>query len=143
MQQDDELQGWSKNIQLMQNKLLRFLNGTVISDKVNTNSILNNLNLLSVNQMNAQAKLNEAWKINNITEYPIKWELKHTDENERQTRATSANNIPEKAKSKLTQSSLNNDAKKLWNKAPGSIKLCINIKTAEKAIKTFVKTLPM
>ena len=60
----------------MQNKLLRFLNGTNVSDKVNTTDILNKLNLLSVSQMNAQSKLTEAWKINNITNYPTKWDLK-------------------------------------------------------------------
>ena len=48
-------------------------------------------------------------------------ELKTTADDERLTRANAANNIPETAKSKLTQSSFNKDAKKLWNKAPQNI----------------------
>ena len=34
--------------------------------------------MLSVNQMNAQIKITEAWKINNIKDYPTKWEHKIT-----------------------------------------------------------------
>ena len=51
--------------------------------------------------------------------------------------------IPEVAKSKATQSAYNNDAKKLWNKAPNSIKESTSIHMAKKAIKTFVKSLPI
>ena len=70
-------------------------------------------------------------------------ELKTTADDERLTRANAANNIPETAKSKLTQSSFNKDAKKLWNKAPQNIKMCHSIQTAKKAIKSFVKSLPL
>ena len=59
----------------MQNKLTRFLNGSFVKDKISTKSILNNLNMLSVNQMNAQIKLSEAWKVTNVPDYPTKWEL--------------------------------------------------------------------
>ena len=142
LQNEDETPSWLKDIQLMQNKMLRFLNGTQISDKISTKSILTNLNMLSVNQMNAQSKLNEAWKINNVKDYPTKWELKSPADDERQTRAISTLNIPETAKSRLTQSGYNNDAKKLWNKAPNSIKHSTSIQMAKKAIKTFVKQIP-
>ena len=97
--------------------------------------------MLSVN-LNAQSKLNEAWKINNVKDYPTKWELKSPAEDERQTRAISTLNIPETAKSRLTQSGYNNDEKKLWNKAPNSIKNSTLIQMAKKAIKTFVKQIP-
>ena len=70
-------------------------------------------------------------------------ELKTTADDERLTRANAANNIPETAKSKLTQSSFNNDEKKLWNKAPQNIKMCNSIQMTKKAIKTFVKSLPL
>ena len=51
--------------------------------------------------------------------------------------------IPETAKSKTTQSSFNNDAKKLWNKIPQNIKDCPSLYMAKKAIRQFVKTLPV
>ena len=127
----------------MQNKLTRFLNGTFIKDKISTKNILNNLNMLSVNQMSAQIKLTEAWKITNIPNYPTKWELKTIAEDERSTRATAANHIPESAKSKITQATYNNDAKRLWNKVPQIIKTSTSIQVAKKNIKTCVKTLPI
>ena len=71
-----------------------FLNGTQIKDKSSTKSILDSLNMLSFNQMNAQIKLTEAWKISNIPNYPTKWELKTTQEDERTTRATSFQKQP-------------------------------------------------
>ena len=143
LSEEDETQSWLKNVQLMQNKLTRFLNGSFVKDKISTKSILNNLNMLSVNQMNAQIKLSEAWKVTNVPDYPTKWELKTTADDERLTRATGANHIPETAKSNLTQASFNNDAKRLWNKAPLSIKNSTTIQMAKKNIKTFVKSLPI
>ena len=95
--------------------MTRFLNGSLIKDKISTKIILNNLNLLSVNQMNAQIKLTEGWKISNVENYPTKWALKTTAEDERSTRATSANKIPEVAKSKGTKSAYNNDATRTPN----------------------------
>ena len=99
--------------------------------------------MLSINQMNAQIKLTEGWKISNIPNYPTKWAKKSTAEDERQTRSTSSNHIPESAKSTKTQAGFNNDAKKLWNKAPQDIKDCSSLQMAKKAIKTFVKQLPI
>ena len=52
--------------------MLRFLNESKISDKISTKSILDKHNLLSVNQLNAQKKLGDMWKANNIENYPIK-----------------------------------------------------------------------
>ena len=98
--------------------------------------------MLSINQMNAQIKITEGWKINNIEDYPTKWELKTIAEDERSTRANSEMKIPETAKSKTTQSSFNNDAKKLRNKIPQNIKDCSSLYMAKKAISQFVKTLP-
>ena len=45
-------------IQKFQNKLLQVLNGSRISDKISTNSMLVNFKMLTVNQLNAQIKLN-------------------------------------------------------------------------------------
>ena len=59
-------------VQKMQNKLLRLLNGVRLSDRINTKTLLQNKRMLSVNQMNAQCKLLEIWKSLNITDYPFK-----------------------------------------------------------------------
>ena len=47
-----------EKIQLIQNKMARLLEKTKISEHKTTKSIVNNINMLSVNQMNAQIKLN-------------------------------------------------------------------------------------
>ena len=49
-------------LQKSQNKLLRFLNNSRISDKISTKSMLEKHNMLAVNQINAQIKLTEMWK---------------------------------------------------------------------------------
>ena len=58
-------------IQKCQNKLLRILNGTRISEKISTKSMLVKFKMLSVNQMMAQIKLIEMWKTTHVANYPI------------------------------------------------------------------------
>ena len=55
-------------------KKLRVLNGQKckVSDKINTKTMLEAKKLLSINQTNAQIKLIELWKANDVTDYPIK-----------------------------------------------------------------------
>ena len=52
-----------KEIQLIQNKLLRSLNGSSFKDMISTESLLTKYGMLSVNQLNAQVKLLEMWMI--------------------------------------------------------------------------------
>ena len=60
-----------KELQKTQNKLLRFLNKSKISDKVSTDSILKKLNMCSVNQLNAKTKLTEMWKSVNLPNHNL------------------------------------------------------------------------
>ena len=50
-----------KSIQLIQNKMLRFINGMKLLDKISTKTLLERSKMLSVNQLNAQIKLVEVW----------------------------------------------------------------------------------
>ena len=63
-------------------------------------------------------------------------------EGERTARATQANIIPETAKTRMSQATYDNDAKKLWNKAPLNIKHSKSLKSAKKK-REYVKTLPI
>ena len=63
-----------KSLQLTQNKLLRTLNWTKISDKISTQCMLNTFQLLSVNQLAAEIKLIETWKSINLEYNPIQLE---------------------------------------------------------------------
>ena len=49
-------------LQLIQNKLARALNNVKLSDHCTTKSLLANLDMQSVNQLNAQIKITEIWK---------------------------------------------------------------------------------
>ena len=57
----DTTDGVMKELQKTQNKLLHFLNKSSLKDKIKTKVILQNINMLSVNQINAQIKLTKAW----------------------------------------------------------------------------------
>ena len=47
------------SIHLVQTKLVRFLNGIKISDRISTKMLMKNINMLSANQINEQIKLLE------------------------------------------------------------------------------------
>ena len=64
----------TKTLQLTQNRLLRALNKTCVSDKVSAEFMLNKFNLLSVNQLAAEIKLNEVWKSFFVDGCPINLE---------------------------------------------------------------------
>ena len=55
----DTAQGDLVAIQKAQNKVLRLINGCKLVDKISTQKLLKNVNMLSVNQLNAQIKISE------------------------------------------------------------------------------------
>ena len=127
----------------VQNKLFRILNNTTINDKIRTKNIAQDLNMLSTNQINAQIKLTEVWKILNVENYPQMGIQKPNSEGPMLSRAASRGDLLVKGKTELRQSSFINDAAKIWNSAPLNIKLCKTISSEKTAIKKFVKTLPI
>ncbi len=50
-----------KAIQVVQNNLMRSLNGSKVKDMISTSSLLTKFGMLSLNQLNAQVKLVEIW----------------------------------------------------------------------------------
>ncbi len=55
--------------QRSQNKMLRILDGALVSERKSTKTPLDNQNMLSVNQIAAQIKLTEMWKASNDPQY--------------------------------------------------------------------------
>ena len=132
-----------KAIQLVQNKLLRSLNGTKISDKVSTASLLEKYNMLSINQLNAKAKLLEIWKALNLTNYPLQIRKQSTAHNGATTRADSQQRPLDVGRSTLTKKTFISDAIKTWNNASEKVKSCLTQYQAKKEIKKFVRLLPI
>ena len=60
-----------------------------------------------------------------------------------QTRSGSSLNLIETRVSVVSSKTFINDAKKLWNMAPESIKNCVTLASAKKAIKIYIKTSPV
>ena len=130
-------------IQLVQNKLLRLLNKSQVKDRISTVSMLEKFGILSVNQLNAQVKLLEMWKSQNIADYPLKVEKQEIKENKRTTRASAQGKLIEIGRSTTTKSSSTSDAIRIWNMAPKDIIDSLTVSQAKERIKAYAKTLPV
>ena len=130
-------------LQVVQNNLMRMLNGSKIKDKIPISVLLEKFKLLSVNQLNAQVKLLEMWKVTYVEGYPLKVVHQNVKESGMSTRADIKKRPCEIGMKILTRKTCISDAIKIWNKAPESITYCVSLYTAKKEIKKFVKSLPI
>ena len=127
-------------IKVVFNRMLRILCGTAKQDKVSVKSMLDRLGWLSINQLAAEIRLIEVWKGLNLNNG-----LSDLFEKvEGSTRAASENRIQVKGlNSKLKDNSFHYPSVKLWNMAPVTDSDVKKEVSARKAIRQFVKTLPM
>ena len=132
-----------KDLQMSQNKMLRLLNNSRISDKISTSSLLTKFNMMSVNQINAQMKLSEMWKAVRDNDHPFNLEKKLAGPEVRSMRSITNGTLPVSSFSELSKNTFINDGVKAWNLAPISIKECNTFASAKIAIKKFVKTIPI
>ena len=136
------MNGLFKKIQVTQNKFARFLAGTSLLDKMRTDKIFEDLKFLSVNQINAQIKLQEVWKSKNLKNYPLKWsnDPKRVDS---RTRSVQTESLMVMGNGQKMLSTFHSDSARIWNHSPDQIKNCKTLFAAKKAIKQFVMTLPI
>ena len=129
--------------QMAQNKMLRMLNGSSKKEHITTKSLLEKFNLPSVNQLAAEIKITEAWKIMNVPDYPITLNLNNPsrDVGDRTVRESTIRHWKEHAKYKNSRESFNIDTAKLWNQVHSDIKNADNINIAKSRIKKFCRTL--
>ena len=130
-------------VQVSQNKMMRMLNGSTKKDHITSKSLLEKFNLPSVNQLAAEIKLIEAWKIMNVPDYPITLDLNNPsrDTGDRMVRESTTRQWKENAKFKNSRESFCIDTGKLWNKVHLDIKNAENINIAKSKIKKFCRTL--
>ena len=143
LSEEDPINNDIKAIQMVQNKMARLLNGKTLKDKIPTKTLLENVKLLSVNQINAKIKLQEIWKILNVKGYPIKIKLNNIQDNQVATRAMIKRTPMEQSNTNLLSKTCISDAIKIWNQAPMSIKTCSSLYSLKNSIKDYVKTLPI
>ena len=117
---------------MVQNKLARFLNNAKISDRKTTKSLLANLNMLSVNQLNGQIKLSVIWKAVHLENYPVKVSGYELTKKDRISRSIVSGKLKDYGKSELVKSSFKSDGIRLWNNCPDKITKCNSLFTAKK-----------
>ena len=116
-----------EDLQKCQNKLLRALNGSRISDQISNNSMLVKFKILSVNQMNAQIKLTEMWKSIHIVNYPIKTELIVDYTEGTNTRSRNSGLLKEEKVTVKSQRTYTNDAIHLESSTKFHKRLCVHL----------------
>ena len=129
-------------LQKMQNQVLRLLNNVSLKDKIRSSVLAQKIGYLSVNQINAQIKLTEFWKITNVDNYPLMPKEAPISISQRSCRSKSNGKLHEINGSEELKSTFINDGTKLWNLAPEAIKGCKSLQKAKLEIKKFSKTLP-
>ena len=116
--------------------------GISLLDKINTDKIFKDTKLLSINQINAQIKLQEVWKAQCNKKYPTQWEANPKLVDAR-TRSVQKDELIVVGKGMKLRSTLYSDAASLWNEAPEIIKNCKTLYSAKKEIKKYITTLPI
>ena len=134
-----------KGMQIAQNKLLRLLDNSHISERKSTSVLLCSNGMLSVNQLAASIKLTEVWKFINVENSPLRLEPNTTGkpESDRTLRTSSCRLWNQDDCSKAEKESFCRNAVKIWNAAPLQIKTSLTLESAKKAIKMHCKTLPV
>ena len=141
--EDDPKNAELQAIQKIQNKLARMMNNCKITDRISSATLLQQLGMLSVNQLNAQIKLSEMWKAANLPNYPTKFKSQESVQGYTSTRACTNGRLLEEGQKPLTLKTFKSDASRLWNNAPVEIKACSTLASAKREIKKFVKLLPV
>jgi hypothetical protein len=72
--------------------------------------LLERTNALSVNQINAQIKIQEIWKPINIKDYPVSVQKHSVQDSMTSTRTCTSGKLKESGKNVITQKTCKNDA---------------------------------
>ncbi len=97
-------------VQRSQNKMLRIIDGTLVSDRKSTKTLLDKQNMLSVNQITAKIKLTEMQKASIDPQYPIKMKTRERQENAIETRSVTQGDLTEVGRSTRAKKSFICDA---------------------------------
>ena len=98
-----------KDLQVSQNKMLRLLYNSRISDRISTVSLLAKFNMMSVNQINAQIKLSEMWEAVNDEDHPFNLVKRESGPDVRSMRSISNEMLPVESFTELSKRTLIND----------------------------------
>ena len=137
--EDCPISGSITDLKKVFNDCLRLLEGKVISDQVSIKSMLDDLGLLSVNQLAAETRLLEAWKTVHQEDYCMKDILKLRHKGSYNTRSSNVDFLDTGVDDVYGSAGFVNTTAKLWNKSPNSVKDVPTLCIAKREIRNFVK----
>ena len=105
--------------------------------------MLDKLEWLSLNQMSSEIRLIEVWKGLNVDNYCMNDIFEKAESNQGRTRSAGLNKLKNCFKTKIRENSFAYPSIQLWNAAPSEVTTADTEAKARKAIKLFVKTLPI
>ena len=131
-----------RGIKVIYNDLLRLLCNSRRENRKPTKEMLDHVGWLSLNQMSCEIRLIEVWKSLNIDNYCLS-ELFEKVKSNRATRTQNKIRLKTGFSSRLRESSFQYPSVQVWNAAPSSVTNATSESQARKAIREFVKTLPI
>ena len=143
MDQEAPVHSSIQKIQVVFNDCLRLLTNNKREDRIKIEDMLNSLGWLSINQLSAETRLIEAWKIAHNQDYCLNETIKKKEKNVYSTRSNNHTIFNPGKECKLSKNSFAGPTAKIWNKAPADVKSASNLIKARRAIRHFVKTLPI
>ena len=129
----------SKDLQIAQNKVLRVLTKTSLKQRVPTRDMLEMTNMMSINQMTAQARLLETWKAINVQCSPLLELFQQKVSSALETRSARRGDLVQYGAS----NSFQNQASKLWNWVDEEMKSAKSFSEAQRLSKVYAKKLPI
>ena len=105
--------------------------------------MLTQLGWLSINQLASEIRLLEVWKGLNQENYCLNQLFEKSESNNGITRWAGLNKLKTGFKSKIRENSFVYSSVQLWNSAPPEITTETKETRARKAIRSYVKTLPI
>ena len=132
-----------EGIKVAFNDMLRLLCGVKKSDRMSIKAMLEKLNWLSINQLAAEVRLCVVWKAVHDCECSLSHLFPKFESSTLPTRAMNTQRLKNCVKTTLRENSFKYPSVVLWNLAPENVTTAENEKKAKKAIRAFVKTLPL
>ena len=117
--------------------------GVKKSDRISIKAMLDKLGWLSINQLAAEVRLFEVWKAVHGCDYSLSDLFSKFESSTLPTRAVKTQRLKNCVKTTLRENSFKYPSVVLWILAPENVTTAENDKKAKKAIRTFVKTLPL
>ena len=132
-----------QGIRVAYHNLLRLLCYTKRESHTSIESMLEKLDWLSVNQLSCEIRLIEVWKAINYENHCHNglFEIAHT--NQGNTRSAGLNKLKSCFKTKIRENSYSYPSIQIWNSAPSDVTTAATETKARKAIRSYVKTLPV